>query len=330
VRVFHCDQYSVSLPEGHRFPMAKYRLLRELLLAEELLRPEELLPAPLASREQLALVHDRPWLDAVFTGALTPAQLRQLGFPWSEELLLRSRASVGGTLAAARAALQAGTVAGNLAGGTHHAFAGHGEGYCVFNDLAVTVRVLQTERCISRAAVIDLDVHQGNGTAALFETDLSVYTFSMHGARNFPFRKQRSSRDVELADGCGDDDYLALLSRHLPEVLEAAQPDLVLYQAGVDPLQGDALGRLALSHQGLRRRDRLVIDECLARRVPLVLTLGGGYARPVERTVLAHAGTYREALAALGAGVSGSSPEPRERTPGSEVSRPAGSGGPTG
>jgi acetoin utilization deacetylase AcuC-like enzyme len=304
VRVFHCDQHEVPLPEGHRFPMAKYRLLRERLLREGLVTPEELSPSPLATREELSGVHTAGYLEACWSGTLSAADQRRLGFPWSEALLARSRASVGGTLAAARAALQGG-VAGNLAGGTHHAFAGHGEGYCVFNDLAVTVRALQAEGRIGRALIVDLDVHQGNGTAAIFDNEgfgpasegREVFTFSMHGAKNFPFRKQRSSRDVDLQDGCGDAEYLGLLSRHLPEVFEAAQPDLVLYQAGVDPLGGDALGRLALTLDGLRARDRMVLHEARAREVPVVLTLGGGYAKPIERTVEAHAGTYAEARA---------------------------------
>jgi acetoin utilization deacetylase AcuC-like enzyme len=269
-----------------------------------LVEVEELAPSPLATREELALAHTARYLDACFDGTLTVQDQRRLGFPWSEALLTRSRASVGGTLAAARAALSEG-LAGNLAGGTHHAFADHGEGYCVFNDLAVTVRALQAEGRIGRALIVDLDVHQGNGTAAIFDNEgfgpdsagREVFTFSMHGAKNFPFRKQRSGRDVELEDGCGDAGYLALLSRHLPEVFEAAQPDLVLYQAGVDPLGGDALGRLALTLDGLRARDRMVLHEARAREVPVVLTLGGGYAKPIELTVEAHAGTYREARA---------------------------------
>jgi acetoin utilization deacetylase AcuC-like enzyme len=303
VRVFHCDEREVPLPEGHRFPMAKYRLLRRLLLERGLVAQGELSPSPLASREELLLVHAPAYLEALWSGSLTTAEQRRLGFPWSEGLLLRSRASVGGTLAAARAALVHG-IAGNLAGGTHHAFADHGEGYCVFNDLAVTIRVLQAEGRLGRALVVDLDVHQGNGTAALFDCpapeEREVFTFSMHGARNFPFRKQRSSRDVELPDGCGDEEYLRLLGRHLPEVFEAARPGLLLYQAGVDPLGGDALGRLSLSPEGLRARDRLVLEEAKAREVPVVLTLGGGYARPIERTVEAHAGTYAEARALFG------------------------------
>ncbi|GAC1346970.1 MAG: histone deacetylase [Myxococcales bacterium] len=294
MRVFHCDRYAVPLPPGHRFPMPKYQLLRALLLSEGTLRADELNEAPLAAPEELSLAHTPAYLDSMERGTLTAAEVRKLGFPWSERLVLRSRASVGGTLAAARAALADG-IAGNLAGGTHHAFAGHGEGYCVFNDHAVTARVLQREGRIARALVVDLDVHQGNGTASIFSGDDSVFTFSMHGEKNFPFHKERSSRDVELRDGCEDKEYLELLERHLPLVLEAADADLLLYQGGVDPLAEDALGRLQLTHAGLRARDRAVLEAAWARDLPIVLTLGGGYARPISLSVEAHAGTWREA-----------------------------------
>jgi acetoin utilization deacetylase AcuC-like enzyme len=296
VRVFQSDRYALELPAGHRFPQGKYLLLRELLLGEGTLRAHELAEAPLAETHELLLAHTPAYVEAVARGTLREEEVRRLGFPWSEGLVLRSRASVGGTLAASRAALEDG-IAGNLAGGTHHAFADHGEGYCVFNDHAVAARALQREGRIRRAVIVDLDVHQGNGTAAIFDGDDSVFTFSMHGAKNFPFRKQRSSRDVELPDGCGDAEYLDLLERHLPLVLEAAQADLLFYQAGVDPLDGDALGRLKLTHEGLRTRDRLVLTAAWARSLPVVLTLGGGYARPIALSVEAHAGTHRESRA---------------------------------
>ena len=296
VRVFHCDAYAVPLPPGHRFPMPKYRLLRERLLGEGTLREDDLTATAPIAVDALLLAHDREYVDCVVSGGLGEDAVRRLGFPWSEELVNRSRASVYGTVAAARAALCDG-VAGNLAGGTHHAFADHGEGYCVFNDHAVAIRLLQLEGLIDRAAVVDLDVHQGNGTAALFEGDDSVFTFSMHGARNYPFRKQRSSLDVELPDGCEDAEYLRLLARHLPDVLDAARADLVLYQGGVDPLAQDSLGRLRLTHDGLRARDRIVLAAARDRGIPVVITLGGGYAKPVEASVEAHCGTYREAKA---------------------------------
>jgi acetoin utilization deacetylase AcuC-like enzyme len=294
VRVFHCDGHAVALPSGHRFPMPKYRLLREKLLAEGTVRAADLRAAEPIDVDALLLVHTREYVDQVISGRLSDGDVRRLGFPWSEQLVLRSRASVAGTLAAARCALDDG-VAGNLAGGTHHAFAGHGEGYCTFNDHATAIRVLQLEGLVERCAVVDLDVHQGNGTASIFAGDDSVFTFSMHGAKNYPFHKQRSSLDVELPDGCADAEYLASLERHLPRALERA--DVVFYQGGVDPLAEDALGRLHLTHEGLRARDRMVFEAARRRAIPVVITLGGGYARPVEASVEAHAGTYREARA---------------------------------
>jgi acetoin utilization deacetylase AcuC-like enzyme len=279
--------------------MAKYRLLREALVGDGTLRPEELVPAEPAPREALARVHTARWLEVVFAGSLSEAETRRLGFPWSEALVLRSRAAVGGTCAAARAALNDG-FAGNLAGGTHHAFPDHGEGFCVFNDIAVSIRALQAEGAIARAAVVDLDVHQGNGTAAVFAGDPSVFTFSMHGEHNFPFRKQRSSLDVGLPDGTGDAPYLDALVWHLPRLLDATRPDLIYYQAGVDPLAEDTLGRLALTAAGLEARDRFVLEAAWRRGIPLVATLGGGYAHPLVHSLEAHLGTYRAARAVHG------------------------------
>jgi acetoin utilization deacetylase AcuC-like enzyme len=224
---------------------------------------------------------------------LSPAEARRLGFPWSPELAERSLRTAQATVEAARHALDQGAGV-NLAGGTHHAFAGHGEGYCCFNDVAIAIRVLQREGRIVRAAVVDLDVHQGNGTARLFAGDDDVFTFSMHGARNFPFRKERSDRDVELHDRTGDDDYLGLLDRHLDEVLDAARPELVFYLAGADPYAGDRFGRLALSMAGLRARDRRVFEACRARGVPVALTMAGGYARDLADIAQIHANTVEE------------------------------------
>lgn len=272
--------------------MDKYARIRQLLLEEQVLSASQLAEAEPISQEGLLAAHSDAYVAAVFAGQLDAAEQRRLGFPWSEGLVLRSRASVGGTLAAARWALAHG-IGGNLAGGTHHAFADRGEGYCVFNDIAVAARVLQREKAIRRAVVVDLDVHQGNGTASIFESDDTVFTFSMHGEHNFPFRKARSSRDVALPDGTGDGPYLDALARHLPEVLEAADADILFYQAGVDPLAEDALGRLALTRSGLRERDRLVMQASWCRGLPIVLTLGGGYARPIELSVRAHVGTYQ-------------------------------------
>ena len=294
VRVFHSDHHVVPLPPGHRFPMGKYRLIREALLASGVLRADELIPAEPADPRVLLHVHTARWVEAVLENRLTEAEQRRLGFPWSPELVLRSLASVGGTCAAAVRALDDG-IGGNLAGGTHHAFADHGEGFCVFNDIAVAIRALQAERRISRALVVDLDVHQGNGTAQIFESESTVFTFSMHGANNFPFHKTRSSRDVALEDGTGDEAYLAALAEHLPQVLQLADPEIVFYQAGVDPLADDSLGRLALTAEGLRRRDELVCRKAREWQLPIVLTLGGGYAQPIEKSIEAHIATYQVA-----------------------------------
>jgi acetoin utilization deacetylase AcuC-like enzyme len=279
--------------------MGKYRLLREALLASGVLRPSELTQAEPVELDALLLVHSPRWVNAVIENRLTEAEQRRLGFPWSPELVLRSRASVGGTCAAAARALRDG-IGGNLAGGTHHAFADHGEGYCVFNDIAVSIRTLQAKGSIQRALVVDLDVHQGNGTAAVFAGDPDVFTFSIHGEHNFPFRKQRSSLDIGLPDGAGDDVYLDVLTRHLPLVLDAARPDLLYFQAGVDPLAEDTLGRLALTHAGLEARDTFVLEAARRSGVPVVVTLGGGYARPLEASVRAHIGTYRAARTVWG------------------------------
>jgi acetoin utilization deacetylase AcuC-like enzyme len=299
VRAFFCDTYEMPLPPGHRFPLPKYRLLRTRLLEEGVLEPHELEESALIDRPSLLLAHTPEYLEAVFSGTLPAADQRRLGFPWSDALVARSRASVFGTVAAARAALRDG-LAGNLAGGTHHAYADRGTGFCVFNDLAVAARALQREGSIDRALVVDLDVHQGDGTAAIFAGDESVFTFSMHGAKNFPFRKQRSSLDLELADGCGDAEYLGALEENLPRAIDRCRPDVLFYQAGVDPLEQDTLGRLDLSLEGLRQRDRTVALAARERGIPLVLTLGGGYASPVELSVEAHAATWREARSVLG------------------------------
>jgi acetoin utilization deacetylase AcuC-like enzyme len=221
--------------------------------------------------------------------------IRRIGFPWSEHLVRRTLASVGGTLAAAHDAMQTG-LGGNLAGGTHHAFRSEGSGFCVFNDLAVAILSLRRDHLADRAAVIDLDVHQGDGTAAIFEHDPAVLTLSIHGENNFPFRKQRSRIDIGLPDGTADTEYLQHVDQVLPQVL-AFQPDVLFYQSGVDALAGDRLGRLALTHAGLQERDRLVLDAARSRRIPLVITLGGGYSDPIAHTVEAHANTFRMAFA---------------------------------
>ncbi|RZT93740.1 histone deacetylase family protein [Rivibacter subsaxonicus] len=297
---FYSDQFVLPLPAGHRFPMAKYRLLRDAILAE--LHDVRLTQAPLASEGELALAHGPSYVGDVIEGRLSAAQQREIGFPWSPAMAERARRSVGATIAAARAALAEG-VAGNLAGGTHHAYADKGSGYCVFNDIAVAARLMQAEwhrrqRRLLRVAVIDLDVHQGNGTAAILRDDPTVFTLSLHGARNFPFRKEASDLDVDLPDGTGDEAYLAALDgalHRLWAVHEAALPGLVFYLAGADPHEGDRLGRLRLTAAGLAERDRRVFSACRERGIPVALAMGGGYGHRIEDTVAVQLQTWREA-----------------------------------
>jgi len=290
---YHPD-YFVALPPTHPFPMAKYPLLFETLLRERLLHPGEVVEPVEASLEDLRLVHDVGYLGRLAAGTLDAAAIRKIGVPWSPALWRRSRLAAQGTLEAARAALEDG-LAANLAGGTHHAFPAHGEGFCLLNDVAVAIRVLRRDGRVRRALVVDLDVHQGNGTAAIFEGDPEVFTFSMHGERNYPLQKMRSTLDVGLADGIGDDEYLELLARHLDGVFAAFVPDIVLYLAGVDPVRGDRYGRLALSDDGIARRDRQVLEACRARGLPLVITIAGGYAPTPGRTAALHSIVFREA-----------------------------------
>ena len=282
--------YVLPLPAGHRFPIAKYARLRDRVVAEGVLPAAHVCDPPRATREELLLVHDAEYVDALDAGTLEASATRRLGFPWSEALVERSHRSVGGTIAAARAALEHG-VAMNLAGGTHHAFRGHGEGFCVFNDVAVALRVLQRDGRIARAAIVDLDVHQGNGTHAIFSNDASVFTFSMHGAGNYPFVRVAGDLDIDLPDGTGDDAYLDALERALPRVLATARPDLVIYLAGADPLHSDTLGRLALTMGGLARRDALVLAQCRDVGIPVAITIAGGYARDIDETVAVHVQT---------------------------------------
>jgi len=307
VKAFYSDTFVLPLPEHHRFPMAKYRLLRERLVDEGVLDRRDLhVPEP-ATWDELRLVHDPEYVDAVATGTLPADAQRRIGFPWSPMMVERSRRSVGATIAAARdvmcrsaASLALHGVAANLAGGTHHAFPGHGEGFCVLNDVAIAIRVLQREGRITRAAVVDLDVHQGNGTAVVFAGDPDVFTFSMHGSGNYPFRKERSTLDVELDDGCEDVEYLEALETHLGPVLDAARPELVFYLGGADPFMHDRFGRLGLSMSGLGARDRLTFAAIRRRGIPLVVTMAGGYARRLEDVVTIQADMVSAALAAYG------------------------------
>ena len=289
----HCwssAQYAITLPDGHRFPMAKYALLREGVLAHGYVRREHLHDPMRVEVEDLLRVHTSPYVQQVTDGTLPPAEQRRIGLPWSASFVERAWRVVRGTIEASEAALTHG-VAMNLAGGTHHAFPDRGEGFCTFNDVAVAIRRLQALGLIRRAVVIDLDVHQGNGTHACFAADDSVFTFSMHGAKNFPFHKVPGTLDVDLADGTGDAAYLELLDEHLPRVLRAARADLVVYLAGADPHEGDRLGRLKLSFNGLRRRDTMVLQACREIGLPVCITIAGGYGREVRDTVAVHLGT---------------------------------------
>lgn len=289
-RLFYTDQHVIPLPHNHKFPIEKYRLLRETLQRDETFTLER---APLAERESIELVHDPVYVEAFIQGTLDARAMRRIGFPWSEGLVQRTLASVGSTLAATDEALAHGW-GGTLAGGTHHAFTAEGSGFCVFNDIAVAIRTVQRDRGLQRMAVVDLDVHQGDGTAQIFARDPSVLTLSVHCKNNFPLRKQQSRIDVELCAGVRDEEYLRVLAEVLPRVADF-QPQVVFYQSGVDGLASDVLGHLELTHAGLLERDRQVMR--LAREIgaPFVITLGGGYSRPVELTVEAHANTFRMA-----------------------------------
>lgn len=278
--------------------MAKYGLLRERLARE--LPQVALQEAPRASDGELALVHQPAYIASLADGTISPAAMREIGFPWSTAMVERSRRSAGATVAAARMALREG-VAANLAGGTHHAYADKGGGFCVFNDAAVAARLMQAEmgrrqRTPVHVAIIDLDVHQGNGTAHIFRQDDSVFTLSLHGEKNFPFRKEKSDLDVALPDGCGDEPYLQALEAALDELQHRFEPDLVIYLAGADPFAGDRLGRLKLSHDGLEARDRCVFDWCWQRRIPLAFAMAGGYGVKIEETVQVQLNTYQVAL----------------------------------
>lgn len=292
--VYSENLYDLALPPAHRFPIGKYRRIHDALARDHAAR---LALAPPATTEDLALVHASPYVQAVRAGTLPIAAIRRLGFPWSAALADRSRRSVGGTLAAVTWAYAEGA-AGHLAGGTHHAFADRGEGFCVFNDLAVAVRVAQRDHGARRVAIVDLDVHQGNGTAALFAGDEDVMTLSLHGQRNYPFQKEPGTLDVALPDGCDDETYLAALDPAL-EAVAGSRPDLLLYQAGVDPLRGDRFGRLALSHRGLAQRDQRVFRLARVLGVPLVVVLGGGYHPDGEPSVIAHVNVFTGLLASL-------------------------------
>jgi acetoin utilization deacetylase AcuC-like enzyme len=327
VKAFYADQFVLPLPEGHRFPMGKYRQLRDWLTQH--LPSVQLLEAPTATDGQLALCHTPAFIAGIASGSIDPLRMREIGFPWSLAMAERARRSVGASIQAARASLGLpdGTatqakpsgqavqakpkgqatqakpegLAANLAGGTHHSYADKGGGFCVFNDFAVTARLMQAEwarlhRQPLQVAIIDLDVHQGNGTASIFAHDTSVFTLSMHGEKNFPFRKEASRLDVNLPDGCQDDEYLHALDHALDELERTFQPGLVLYLAGADPHEGDRLGRLKLTYDGLEARDRRVMHWCWQRRIPLAFAMGGGYGTDIGTTLRVQQGTYSVAV----------------------------------
>ena len=290
-KVFHLDQYPLPLPPGHRFPGAKYAMLRELLLAEGILLETQLSPSPVADFETLTLAHDPAYVQSVRDGSISIDIIKRIGFPWSPELFTRVSATVGGAVAASEAALQDG-IAGALAGGTHHAHADRGEGYCVFNDIAVASRRLVKFHGLKRIAILDLDVHQGNGNSSILGNDPEMMIVSIHGEKNYPFRKIASTLDIGLKDETSDEEYLAALDPALTAIANF-DPQYLFYQMGVDPLKEDKLGKLSLSFDGLMERDRRVLEFTRARKIPVSLALGGGYSDPIQHSVRAYANTYR-------------------------------------
>ncbi len=287
MKFFYCDRHNFFLPDGHRFPIRKYALLRERIEQAQLARPENIVESQPATDEQILRVHTVEYLQKLRDCTLTEKEQRRLGFPWSPALLERSRRSAGGTIEACWAALAEG-LAMNLAGGTHHAYPDHGEGFCVLNDVAIAARAMQVEGRARSIVVLDCDVHQGNGTAAIFANDPTVFTFSVHGANNFPLHKEKSDLDLELPDGANDDDYVEAVDYGVRRALALSQPALAIYLAGADPFEGDALGRLKVSKTGLAKRDRIVFDHCAHAGAPVAIVLSGGYAKNVEDAVDIH------------------------------------------
>jgi acetoin utilization deacetylase AcuC-like enzyme len=310
VKVFYSDHFVLPLPEGHRFPMKKYSMLRERVERNDICGSGELRAPQAVTDHEILRAHNPDYLEKVVAGTLTDKEMRRIGFPWSQRMVERSRRASGGTLDAARVALSEG-IAANLAGGTHHAFAGRGEGFCVLNDSAIAARALLAERLVQKVVVLDTDVHQGNGTAAILRGDPRVFTLSIHGAKNYPFRKEESDLDVPLPDGAGDDVFLAALAGALQRVLDLEEWDLALFLAGADPFEGDKLGRLSVTKSGLAKRDRVVLEGCRKRGIPVAVTMAGGYAQEVEDTVDIHLRTIKRASDVLRANKRGA---PRGRS----------------
>jgi len=293
LKAFYSDHFVLPLPSGHRFPMEKYSRLRELVGT---LPHLELLEAPPASDTQILYAHDPHYLLKVIKGNLSADEQKEIGFPWTEKMVERSRRSAGATIAAAKTATREG-ISGNLAGGTHHAYRNLGSGFCVFNDSAITARVLQKEiNPKLKVAIIDLDVHQGNGTASILQHDASIFTLSIHGENNFPFKKESSDLDIGLPDGCDDQTYLQSLSQSLDQLDNRFHPDFVIYLAGADPHEGDRLGRLKLSNDGMRLRDAAVFEYALDRQIPVAFSMAGGYGKEIESTIAIHFQTIQTAL----------------------------------
>jgi acetoin utilization deacetylase AcuC-like enzyme len=290
-KVFYSPYYYADIGEGHVFPIRKFELVRDKLLGEGTLRDDEIAEPEQASVDDLLLIHTEDYISRLRNGNLTPKEIRKLGLPWSESLVRRSFHAISGSINATRAAVETG-VASNLAGGTHHAYPDRGEGYCVLNDVAVAIRVLQREGLAKRFLIIDLDVHQGDGTAFIFRDSPEVFTFSMHGAKNYPLFKKQSTLDIELADGTSDHEYLETLNQVLQRLL-IHDPDVIFYLAGADPYKGDKLGRLGLTIDGLLRRDTSVLEFASHHEIPIVTTMSGGYAADINDTVEIHCNTIR-------------------------------------
>ena len=290
MKVFYSDTHDLNLPDGHRFPGRKYVMLRKLLIEERIIPENWLTSSPILSVDEILIAHDADYVEAMESGTIDPSAMRRIGLPWSPTIPVRARATAGGALAAAREALGEG-ISGQLAGGTHHAHAGFGAGYCVYNDFAIAALMLLKEKTVSRIAIIDLDVHQGDGNAAILGSRSDVFILSVQGAKNFPFRKVAATLDVDLPDNIGDEEYLAALEPALEQVWRF-EPDLILYQAGVDPLEVDRLGRMALSYEGLKARDESVLRGAKERNIAVSMAIGGGYADPIEQTVRAYANTW--------------------------------------
>ena len=294
MKVFYSDHFVLPLPEGHRFPMKKYSMLRERVERSGICKNGELRAPHAVTDEEILRAHNPGYLEKVVAGTLTDQEMRRIGFPWSQRMVERSRRASGGTLDAARIALSEG-IATNLAGGTHHAFADRGEGFCVLNDSAIAARALLAEGLVEKVVVLDTDVHQGNGTAAIVRGDDRVFTFSIHGAKNYPFHKEKSDLDAPLPDGASDDAFLLALGERLERVLDLEDWNLAIFLAGADPFEGDKLGRLRVTKSGLAERDRMVLEGCRERDIPVAVTMAGGYAREVEDTVDIHFQTVKRA-----------------------------------